>query len=193
MKTSLASVLFLGLLLTACRQERAATAPAGHVVLHLGSAAFEPEGVIPSKYTCAGANVSPPLSWGPVPADTRSLALIVEKEEESRAAGAEPDAGTVLWMVFNIAPDAGGLTEGLQREQNGAGEAGHLIQGRNHQGTIGYTGPCPSVGDPGRYAFRLYALSTTLPPEAGLTRQHLFRAMNAYILAEGEFTGIYAY
>jgi phosphatidylethanolamine-binding protein (PEBP) family uncharacterized protein len=33
---------------------------------------------IPSKYTCKGQNVSPPLAWSGVPASAKSLALIVE-------------------------------------------------------------------------------------------------------------------
>ncbi|MFN4148265.1 MAG: YbhB/YbcL family Raf kinase inhibitor-like protein, partial [Rhodocyclaceae bacterium] len=32
---------------------------------------------MPSKYTCQGADVSPPLAWSGVPAGTKSLALIV--------------------------------------------------------------------------------------------------------------------
>ena len=34
------------------------------------SEAFEDGGLIPVKYTCDGEDISPALSWGPLPADT---------------------------------------------------------------------------------------------------------------------------
>jgi phosphatidylethanolamine-binding protein (PEBP) family uncharacterized protein len=44
----------------------------------LTSAAFDPGDAVPSKYTCEGENVSPPLAWSPPPEGTRSLALIMD-------------------------------------------------------------------------------------------------------------------
>jgi len=46
------------------------------MAITLTSSAFEEGGAIPSKYTCDGADVSPPLSWAGVPEGTESLALI---------------------------------------------------------------------------------------------------------------------
>ena len=40
------------------------------------SSAFKEGGMIPSKYTCDGDEISPPLDWSDVPAATKSLALI---------------------------------------------------------------------------------------------------------------------
>src|SRR5947207_2174390 len=62
--------------------------------LTITSPAFQPGGTIPAKYTCDGANISPPLKWTGVPPGTKSLALICD----------DPDApaGTwVHWVLYN--------------------------------------------------------------------------------------------
>jgi len=160
--------------------------------LRLRSEAFEPGGRIPAKYTCIGEGVSPPLDWEGVPEGTRSFALMLEKLEEPPVEE-DADPGPVLWLVFNIAPELTALPEGLRLDERVGRDDLRPIQGGNHQRTTGYAGPCPSVGDPGRYAFRVYALSVVLPAEAGSTWHHLRQAMEGYILAEGELIGTYAY
>src|SRR5947207_3214425 len=66
-------------------------------VLILGSPAFEPNGLIPSKYTCEGDNVNPAITIENIPPGTKSLAVIVE----------DPDAPNGIfdhWIVWNIRP-----------------------------------------------------------------------------------------
>ena len=46
------------------------------MALTLTSSAFQAGGKIPSKYTCEGEDISPPLAIDGVPADAKSLALI---------------------------------------------------------------------------------------------------------------------
>src|SRR5882724_7825847 len=46
--------------------------------LALSSSVFAAGGAIPSKYSCEGQNVSPPLAWSGTPPNTKSLALIVQ-------------------------------------------------------------------------------------------------------------------
>jgi phosphatidylethanolamine-binding protein (PEBP) family uncharacterized protein len=48
------------------------------MVIEITSAAFEDGDAIPARYTCEGADVSPPLRWESVPDGTRSLALIAD-------------------------------------------------------------------------------------------------------------------
>lgn len=67
-------------------------------IMKIFSPAFKENSPIPSKYTCDGENINPPLAIKDFPEGTQSLALIVD----------DPDApmGTFLhWLVWNIPPD----------------------------------------------------------------------------------------
>jgi Raf kinase inhibitor-like YbhB/YbcL family protein len=137
-------------------------------------------GCIPSRYTCDGENVSPPLQWRAVPADAASLALIVD----------DPDAPAkvwVHWVLYDVPPDASGLDEGLPGEgtlPNGA------VHGRNDFDALGYGGPCPPRGTH-RYRFTLYALDTKLNLPPGASKAELLAAMDTHILAEERLTALY--
>jgi len=48
------------------------------MTMSLKSVAFAHDGPIPQRYSCDGADVSPPLEWRGVPTDAKSLALIIE-------------------------------------------------------------------------------------------------------------------
>jgi len=155
------------------------------MTLRLTSAAFQDEGMIPRTYTCDGSDQSPPLEWSGVPEKARSLALICD----------DPDApgGTWShWVIYNMAPQARMLGEGLAPTEQLKLE-GDLSarQGKNDFGKIGYGGPCPPRGTH-RYFFRLYALETELDPGAGATRSTVLRAMDGHIIAEGRLMGKYS-
>jgi len=149
--------------------------------IQLTSTAFAEGSPIPAKYTCDGADVSPPLRWSNVPEGTKSIALISD----------DPDApvGTwVHWVVYNIPPDATELAENIPKSEvltNGA------RQGMSDFKRIGYGGPCPPPGSPHRYFFKLYALDTALDLKPGATKQQLLQAVEGHILAEGQLMGTY--
>jgi len=149
--------------------------------IQLTSTAFAEGKPIPSKYTCDGADVSPPLKWSNVPEGTKSIALVSD----------DPDApvGTwVHWVIYNIPPDVTELAEGVPKSEvltNGA------KQGMTDFKRIGYGGPCPRPGGPHRYFFKLYALDAELDLKPGATKQQLLRAMEGHILAEGQLMGTY--
>ena len=46
--------------------------------MQISSTSFGPKGAIPTKYTCEGADTSPPLAWSGVPSTAKSLVLIVD-------------------------------------------------------------------------------------------------------------------
>src|SRR5215467_6624399 len=67
----------------------------------LNSPAFQQNDHIPSKYTCEGEDVSPPLTWERVPNGAKSLVLIVDDPDAP-----DPKAPKMVWVhlvVYNIA------------------------------------------------------------------------------------------
>ena len=72
----------------------------------LSSSAFELNGAIPAKYTCDGANISPPLQWRNVPAHTVELVLFVIDDSSN---GSE---GGIRWVVAGIDPSLSGIAAG---------------------------------------------------------------------------------
>lgn len=145
------------------------------------SNSFSDGGMIPAKYTCDGANISPQLSWDNAPKGTKSFVLICE----------DPDApmGTFThWILYDIPADVHELLENLPKDKilpNGA------KQGIADFKKIGYGGPCPPNGTH-RYYFKLYALDTLLNLEPGLKKEDILKAMNGHILAQGQIMGKYA-
>src|SRR5690349_17206278 len=95
-------------------------------VLHAG-------GTIPARYTCSGANVSPPLRWTAPPAGTRSFSIGM----------VDVTAGFVHWRAGGIPAKARSLPVGARLPQSAP----------NSFGQRGYAGPCPPAGAPHRYVF----------------------------------------
>ncbi|HLP89222.1 MAG TPA: YbhB/YbcL family Raf kinase inhibitor-like protein [Nostocaceae cyanobacterium] len=148
--------------------------------MKLVSSAFENNRLIPPKYTCDGADISPPLSWEDVPEQTQSLALIVD----------DPDAPIkifVHWLVYDLPPTSRQLPEQISQEKtikNGG------VQGKNDFNKLGYGGPCPPSGTH-RYIFQIYALDKKLNLPPGASKAQLIAAMDGHILAKGELIGRY--
>jgi len=151
------------------------------MVIPVSSPAFKEGDKVPTKYTCQGQDVSPPLAWSQPPEGTQSLALIMD----------DPDApGGVFthWVLFNIPSDSGGLPEAVPTQAQLPGGA---LPGKNDFGRIGYGGPCPPPGRPHRYRFTLYALDCSLDLKAGVSKQQVLDAMQGHILGQGQLTGTY--
>jgi len=113
----------------------------------LTTTAFKPGGEIPSRFTCAGADTSPDLSWSGAPSGTAALVLLVD----------DPDASNfVHWVVYDMGgSDSGALPLGVSASPDAP------PQGRNDFGSVGWRGPCPPSGDH-HYRFRLFALGAPL-------------------------------
>jgi len=153
----------------------------GEMTIAISSSAFKEGERIPTKYTCEGQNVSPPLTWSQVPKETQSLALVTD----------DPDAPFGVfnhWVIFNLPSDIQGLPEAIPTEKQLPSGA---AQGKNDFGRIGYAGPCPPPGSPHRYQFILYALDRHLDLEAGASKKQLLDAMAGHALAQGQLTGTY--
>ena len=148
--------------------------PVELVKILLKSAAFEAGDTIPVQFTCDGDNVSPALELDNIPAETVSLAILME----------DPDApsGTwTHWLAWDIPPSA------TIEENSSEG-----ILGKNDFGTTLYQGPCPPIGTH-RYFFRVYALDTKLELPAGSTRPEMLKAMEYHVIGSGELVGLYSH
>ncbi|MFB6170184.1 MAG: YbhB/YbcL family Raf kinase inhibitor-like protein [Haloarculaceae archaeon] len=146
------------------------TATVGADGLELTSPAFDAGGAIPTRHTCDGENVSPPLSVSGVADEVESLALVVDDPDAPRA---EP---FVHWLLWNLPPDTGELPAGVPR--GGTVDALGARQGTNDHGDVGYFGPCPPRDDGAHtYRFTLTALDATLDVEPGANRPALDAAM----------------
>jgi Raf kinase inhibitor-like YbhB/YbcL family protein len=152
------------------------------MALELTSSAFVAGGEIPAKYTCEGEDISPPLTWRGLPAEAKSLALIVEDPDAPDPAA--PKMTWVHWILYNIPPNTKGLLEGATQLPAGA------RAGENDSGGTGYTGPCPPIGRH-RYFHRLYALDAVLPDLGAVSRVRLEAAMKRHVIAQAELVGTY--
>jgi Raf kinase inhibitor-like YbhB/YbcL family protein len=143
----------------------------------LSISAFTDGGMVPAKFTCEGANVSPELRWSNAPAATQSFVLIMD----------DPDApvGTFThWVLFEIPAERSSLAEG----DHAIG-----VAGKNDFGRAGYGGPCPPRGHgPHRYFFTLYALDiASLKLKTGVDRRQVETALRGRILAQAQYMGRY--
>lgn len=151
--------------------------------MQITSPVFDHQGMIPAKYTCDGADISPPLAWHDVPQNAKSLALIVDDPDAPDPAA--PRMTWVHWVLYDIPPILTGLEEGV---------ADHLPAGI-HQATndfrrTRYGGPCPPVGKH-RYFFKLYALDKTFGTQSHANKADLEKAMQGHILMKAELVGLY--
>jgi Raf kinase inhibitor-like YbhB/YbcL family protein len=138
--------------------------------------AFSNNGKIPSKYTCDGENMNPPLSFSDIPNNSKSLLLIVD----------DPDAPAGIWthwILFNIPPDTKEVPE--NSVPSGA------IQGVTSFSTKGYGGPCPPSGTH-HYYFKLFALDITLDLPESSKAKDIEEVVVGHILAQAQLIGLYS-
>ena len=152
--------------------------------MRLSSDAFAPGGEIPIRHTCEGDDLSPALQFAEVPAEARSLVLIVDDPDAPDPAN--PQRTWVHWVLYNIPPGTPGLPEGVSDDQLPAGTG----QGVNDWGRLGYGGPCPPIGRH-RYFHKLYALDCVLEGLDKPDKQAVEKAMAAHRIASVELIGTY--
>ena len=148
--------------------------------MQLTSPAFQDKESIPTLYTCEGKNMHPPLLFHNVPANAKTLVLIMDDPDVP--ASVRPEMMYDHWVLFNIAPNTKGIAE--KGEIPG-------VHGQSTNGKNGYVGPCPPFGEH-RYFFKLYALNILLTLSEGATKEEVEKAMQGHILAEASLMGRYA-
>jgi phosphatidylethanolamine-binding protein (PEBP) family uncharacterized protein len=146
----------------------------------LTSPSFGDGDAIPARH-CGrfiGDDVSPALAWGPLPAGTTDLVLVME----------DLDVPTSIPGIHAIAAfpatDAG-LAEGALTVENPG-----IRFVPNHRGRSGYVGPRPLPGHgPHHYRFHLFALDAPVDTGAVPDIQHLPAALAGHVLGSGMLTG----
>lgn len=131
-----------------------------------------------SRFTCDGADVSPPLEWTEVPDAGEYVLTVIDVT-------ARHDL-FVHWIVWGIPQSTTRLAEGTLPD--GA------VEGTNDFGDVGYGGPCPPEGDEDhRYVFTVYAVEegATDDLEEGAPAQELLEAISCCTLALGAFNADY--
>lgn len=144
--------------------------------MNITSTAFANQQPIPGKYTCQGNNVNPPLQFGDVPDQAKSLVLIMD----------DPDApmGTwVHWTIFNMEPRTLGIEENTKPTSG--------TEAMTSFGKPGYGGPCPPSGTH-HYHFKLYALDTKLDLMPTADKKAIESAMQGHIIVQAELVGLFS-
>lgn len=152
-------------------------------MMTLSSPAFVNNGLIPSRFSCDGENISPELLIEGVPDTAKSLVLLMD----------DPDIPELVkekigirvfehWNLFNLPATTRVIAEHAAPE--GA------VVGKNSAGASGYRGPCPPDGEH-RYFFKLYALDSVIELGKEATASEIQEAMHGHILESTELLGRY--
>ena len=160
-------------------------------VMTLSTTAWTDGGVIPIRYTQAGDEVSPPLTWSDPPATAQSFVLIVHDVDAVNSDGA---VSTLHWMVWNIPAASRGLPEHVP-------QGAELADGSRQIAATGpnYRGPAaPATGPEHHYVFDLYALDTKIDvPAVGesvaKTRAAVMTAMAGHVRGKATLVGRFKY
>jgi Raf kinase inhibitor-like YbhB/YbcL family protein len=158
-------------------------------VMTLTTSAWPDGGRIPIKYTQAGEEVSPPLTWGNVPEGVASFVLIVHDLDAASATGTDD---LLQWLVWNIPGTVTSLPEHVP-------SAPQLPDGTRQISATGpnYRGPgAAAAGPPHHYAFELFALDIMIdvPPVGSTpvqTRAAILTAMGGHVRGKAAYVGLF--
>jgi Raf kinase inhibitor-like YbhB/YbcL family protein len=161
----------------------------GVQVMTLSTAAFPDGGIIPAKYTQAGDEVSPPLSWSGTPEGVVSFVLIVHDVDALMGSGTDD---LLHWMLWNVPAAVTAIHEH-------APSMAQLPDGTRQISATGpyYRGPgAARTGPSHHYVFDLYALDALLdvpavgasPPQ---TRAAVMAAMAGHVRGKASYVGLF--
>ena len=159
------SILLVGILFS-CKKETIEAIVPTTSTLTATSTAFTDNGTLPSKYTCDGASVSPPIAWNDAPTGTKSFAVIMHHI---------PPTGDnhVYMLIYNIPSSVNSLTE----KTANVGLFGiNTVNGKTE-----YTPPCSQGPGAKLYVMTVYALSAEPVlgvPQSKVTRDILLAAIS---------------
>jgi Raf kinase inhibitor-like YbhB/YbcL family protein len=154
----------------------------------LSSTAFADGAVIPDKYTQAGDQTSPALTWTNTPPGTVSFVLHMHDVDVARNRTTEDQ---LHWLVWNIPASATSLPEGVPA-------GAERPDGSRQISASGpsYRGPgAPASGPRHHYTFEIYALDTTINVTPGAdgfaTRKAVLAAIDGHVLGKAVYVGLF--
>jgi len=147
--------------------------------MKIESSAFENREEIPQRYGYKKDNINPAIIIKDVPAEAKSLVLIMDDPDAMGAVGKI----WVHWIIWNIDPSTDEIPENSIPSNS--------IQGKTDFGKIGYGGPAPPDKEH-VYIFKLYALDNKLDLKEGSTKSEVEIVMKDHIITESKLEGRYA-
>jgi len=156
--------------------------------MRMATSAFADGTDIPPKYTQAGTQTSPELTWTNVPAGTVTFLLHMHDIDNSRNHTTDDQ---LHWLVWNIPGSATGLPEGVPmgaQLQNGAYQV-------SASGLM-YRGPgAPAAGPRHHYVFEIYALDQKVDVQPSAdpfdTRVNVMKAIQGHVLGKAAYVGLF--
>jgi Raf kinase inhibitor-like YbhB/YbcL family protein len=168
----------------------------GAQTMTLITTAWPDGGMIPLRYTQAGAELSPAIQWSGAPAGTASFVLIFH--DDDTVVNNSTD-GLLHWMLWNIPGTATGVAQGRP-------DGFELEDGTRQISVSGsrYRGPgAPAAGPIHHYVMELYALDAMLDikvnpqgpqeanPNAQTIRTSIMQAMVGHIRGKAAYVGLF--
>jgi phosphatidylethanolamine-binding protein (PEBP) family uncharacterized protein len=137
-------------------------------------------GMLPKEYTCDGNSATLPLEWSGIPANTKSIAIVMYTIPS-------PNESHWYWVLYNIPPNV----QNLVKNVTGVGTLGN--NGVN--GKTEYSPPCSKGPGAKLYTYTIYAMSA-LPqfavPPAKVSRDVLLSAIKDITLDSAELNVFYS-
>jgi len=174
------------------RGATAGAAPAAAPAMVLTTTAWQDGGVIPAKFTQAGEQVSPALTWTNVPAAAVSLVLHMYDADAAPTKGTDTQ---VHWLMWNMPPTLKSLPENVPMGATLA-DGSHQISASGPR----YRGPgAPATGPQHHYMIEIYALDTKVDVPASTaatnpeieTRTAVFKAMAGHVIGKAVYGGLF--
>jgi phosphatidylethanolamine-binding protein (PEBP) family uncharacterized protein len=139
---------------------------------------------LPPRYTCDGANIAPPLTWGTVPSETKEVALFALELRPS-------DTGHVS---ISVAWSMAGVDPALHRLAAGETPRGAFLE-MTSSGARHYS-VCPAKGQARQYEFAIFAVPGAIkvtPNISGLALLNdlAVRDAQSRAPASGQFPTVY--
>ena len=154
----------------------------------LSTDAFPDGGQIPARFTQAGEQTSPALTWTNTPPGTVTFVLHMHDMEVARNRTTDDQPH---WVVWNIPGSASGLPEGVPTGAERPDGSRQI----SASGPV-YRGPgAPATGPLHHYVFEIFALDTRLDVPAGgdafEARAAVFKALQGHVLGKAVYMGLF--